>query len=317
LSRFFLRGLVTLAPAVLTLVVFGLLIQTVGKYVTGPINGAIYWSLESNSFGWKVLRRIEIDPFDLDFVDKNSLPVGLAAEELATPLGKTELLLLREERSSFFKDFDELAINGERLREEVAGRVHPVFGVALSLLLVLWLGWMMGSFVGKRTVARLDKAMHAIPIVRSVYPYSKQLVEFFFAEKKIEFDTVVFVPYPSPGLWSIAFVTSSALKTLREETGRRFVGVFVPSSPMPMTGYTIFVEHHRIIPVSISVDEALRITMTGGVLIPDRERVDDPMVDDWEPSLPALEEALRPDSESEAPPDDEDDASAGDTKQQE
>jgi uncharacterized membrane protein len=111
--------------------------------------------------------------------------------------------------------------------------------------------------------------------VKSVYPYSKQLVEFFFAEKQIEFDTVVAIPYPSPGIWSIAFITSSSLKTLREETGKELVSAFVPSSPMPMTGYTVFIEPDRIIPLPISIDEALRITMTGGVLIPPNEKVDD------------------------------------------
>ena len=58
---------------------------------------------------------------------------------------------------------------------------------------------------------------------------------------------------------------------MREETGLNLVAVFVPSSPMPMTGYTIFVEANRLIPLPISVDEALRVTVSGGVLIPPGE----------------------------------------------
>ena len=69
----------------------------------------------------------------------------------------------------------------------------------MSLLLVLWLGWLVGGFLGRRTVQKLDQGLNLIPIVRSIYPYSKQLVEFFFAEKQIEFDTVVSIPYPSAG----------------------------------------------------------------------------------------------------------------------
>ena len=295
-ARFFLRGLVTLAPVVLTIVVFGLLYQMVDKYVTSPINSVIYWSLEKNSLGWKALEQLQIDPLSFEYLDEQSLPIDTRNQNQPTadgisPAFITAVELHRAEHHSFFKSFDDLAIDGDKLRTDVAGVVHPVVGIVLSLLLVLWLGWLVGGYMGRHIVARVDQAMHAIPGVRSVYPYSKQLVEFFFAEKKLDFDTVICIPYPSPGLWSIGFVTSSSLKTLREETGERMIGVFIPSSPMPMTGYTIFVAYDQVIPLPISVDEALRITMTGGVLVPPREKVDDPLLDEWEQVLPVVDDA--------------------------
>ena len=297
--RFFLRGLVTLAPVVLTVMVFGLLFQMVNRYVTRPINNAIYWSLEKNSFGWDALARLDIDPYDLDNLDIDVLPLDLRDEQRANTAGYASpafvnaLALYRAENESFFKDYEELCIDEGRVRGKVENVVHPLIGVVLSILVVLWMGWMVSGFLGRRIVARLDHAMHVIPVIKSVYPYSKQLVEFFFAEKKIDFDTVVCVPYPSPGIWSIGFVTSSALKTLREATGHRLVSIFIPSSPMPMTGYTIFIEYHRIVPLPISVDEALRITMTGGVLVPTREKVDDPFLDDWDRAVPVVDDAPR------------------------
>ncbi|MEW6074162.1 MAG: DUF502 domain-containing protein [Planctomycetota bacterium] len=284
MTRFFLRGLVTLAPVVLTIVVFGLLYQMVDRYVTSPINAVIYWVLEKNTVGWKALSVLQIDPLAAEYLDPGKLPIDLQAQSGAeglSPAVVVELETLRAEKSSFFKDFDDLAIDGDKLRKKVVTVVHPFVGIVLSLLLVLWLGWIVGGFVGRRIVARLDQAMQAIPVVRSVYPYSKQLVEFFFAEKKLEFDTVVCLPYPSPGLWSLGFVTSNALKTLREETGDRLISVFVPSSPVPMTGYTIFVAYDRVIPLPITVDEAARIIMTGGVLVPSRERVEDSLLTGW------------------------------------
>ena len=278
LGRFFFRGLVTLLPVILTLIVFGLLFQFVNQYVTAPINRAIYWSLDHNALGWQGLERLGIDPFDRAYLEEASLPVYL--QDIARNTGadsdifRDALRVHREDHLSFLRDFGELGINGDRLRSDVKGVVHPLVGVLVSILLVFWLGWVAGAFVGRKLLARLDRAMHLIPVVKSVYPYSKQLVEFFFAEKDYDFDTVVSVPYPSEGLWSIGFVTSSSLKTLRSETGIDLVSVFVPSSPMPMTGYTIFVDPRRLVPIPISVDEALRITMTGGVLIPPHERVD-------------------------------------------
>ncbi|HED64213.1 MAG TPA: DUF502 domain-containing protein [Planctomycetes bacterium] len=294
LGGFFLRGLVTLLPVVLTIVVFGLLFQMVNRYVTGPINDAIYWSLERNALGWKALDELNIDPLSLDYlardeVDDDDILDLVRTRSWSDPYVIDQLQIKRSQRLSFFRDLDALWIDHEKLRSSVAGVVHPVIGVLISILVVLSLGWTVGGFVGRRIVQSLDQAMHKIPGVRSVYPYSKQLVEFFFAEKKLEFDTVVAVPYPSPGIWSIAFVTGDSLRTVREQTGKPLITCFVPSSPMPMTGYTIFVDAARVIPLPISVDEALRITMTGGVLVPPHETVE-------------LLHDLQEDDDSEAPP---------------
>jgi uncharacterized membrane protein len=277
-ARFFLRGLITLLPIVLTLVVFGLAYNVVTTYVTRPINRTIYWSLEHNALGWKALDFLEINPYDPLFLDTDALPPHLKDAASRAPLGYQDpafLAALAEHRdlhAGIFRNFEELAIRPTALRRSVEERVHPLIGVVLSLLLVLWLGWLVGGFVGRRIVTRVDRMFHAIPLVRTVYPYSKQLVEFFFAEKKIDFDTVVAIPYPGYHLHSLAFVTNHALRTIQESVGEEMVTCFVPSSPMPMTGYTLFVRARDIIPLKITVDEALRITMSGGVLIPPAEQ---------------------------------------------
>jgi uncharacterized membrane protein len=120
---------------------------------------------------------------------------------------------------------------------------------------------------------RGERFFAKIPLVRSIYPYAKQLVDFFLAERSFDFDTVVAVPYPRHGLYSMGFVTSSAMKTLRKTSGDNLISIFIPSSPMPMTGYTIFVPVEEVVPLPITVDEALRTIVSGGVLIPPHERV--------------------------------------------
>lgn len=274
LASFFFRGVVTLLPVVLTLVVFGLLFQMVNRYVTGPINAVIYWSLERNAVGWKALDALGIDPLSSDYLDPELLPLELRRLANNSSEGFTEALsVYRHEHLGFLRDPFDLAIRADRLREDVKKRVHPLVGVVLSVLLVLWLGWVVGGFVGRRLMQHVDRTMTLIPVVKSVYPYSKQLVEFFFAKKKIEFDTVVAVPYPSEGFWALAFVTNGSMRTIDRVSGKELVCVFLPSSPMPMTGYTMFVEAERVIALPISVDEAIRTIMTGGVLIPPQERV--------------------------------------------
>jgi uncharacterized membrane protein len=185
-ASFFLRGVVTLLPVVLTLVVFGLLFQMVNRYVTAPLNAVIYWSLERNALGWQALELLGVDPLSSDYLDPELLPLDLQTLARTSPAGFNDprfqdaLSLQRHEHLGLLRDLDDLAIRSERLRADVKGRVHPLIGVVLSLLLVLWLGWLVGGFVGRRIVAHLDRTMLLIPVVKSVYPYSKQLVEFFF-----------------------------------------------------------------------------------------------------------------------------------------
>lgn len=279
LTGFFFRGVVTLLPVVLTLVVFGLLFQMVNRYVTGPINGVIYWSLERNALGWQALELLGIDPLASDYLATGLLPIDLQSLGATSPEGFNDLrfqeglALYRHEHLGFLRDPDDLAIQAERLRGDVRAHVPPLIGVLLSLLLVLWLGWLVGGFVGRRFMQHVDRTMTLIPVVKSVYPHSKQLVEFFFEKKKLEFDTVVAVPYPSEGFWAVAFVTNGSLRSLDRGTGKELVCVFLPSSPMPMTGWTVFVDSQRVIPLPLTVDEAVRIIMTGGVLLPPEELV--------------------------------------------
>lgn len=279
LTGFFFKGLVTLLPVGLTLVVFGLLFQMVNRYVTGPINAVIYWSLERNAVGWQALGWIGIDPLASDYLATELLPVDLQSLASTSPEGFSDLrfqealALHRHEHLGLLRDPDDLAIRAERLRNDVRAHVPPIIGVLLSLLLVLWLGWLVGGFVGRRFMQHVDRTMTLIPVVKSVYPHSKQLVEFFFEKKKLEFDTVVAVPYPSEGFWAIAFVTNGSLRSLDAATGKELVAVFLPSSPMPMTGWTVFVDSKRVLRLPLTVDEAVRIIMTGGVLLPARELV--------------------------------------------
>jgi uncharacterized membrane protein len=278
-TAFFFRGIVTLLPVGLTLVIFGLLFQMVNRYVTGPINAVIYWSLERNALGWKALDILGLDPLSSDYLATELLPLDLQTIATTSPEGFNDrrfveaLSLYRHEHLGLLRDPSDLAIRADKLRDSVKGRVHPLVGVVLSILLVLWLGWLVGGFVGRRFMQHVDRTMTLIPVVRSVYPYSKQMVDFFFKKKKVEFDTVVAVPYPSNGFWAIAFVTNGSMRTLDEQSGKALVCVFLPSSPMPMTGYTVFIEVERVIRLPISVDEAVRIVMTGGVLLPGQEFV--------------------------------------------
>ena len=270
------RGMVTLLPAVLTIFVFVTLLQFVDRYLASPINRVISASLEGNGLGWKVLDSMGVDPYDVEFVDEDLLPVDLRESARREGLGsasfQARLSNWREGRADFFRDYEKLAIDRERVHEKVS--VPAWIGPALSVLLVLVLGYLAGGFLGRSLIASVDRTLTSLPIVKSVYPYTKQIVDFFLSDKELEFDTVVAAPYPSSGLWAIGFVTGNGLKTINEALGGKYLSVFIPTSPMPMTGYTVFFPAERLIPLSISVDEAIRVVVSAGVVVPPSESIE-------------------------------------------
>ena len=276
LRTFFVRGLLTVLPIVFTFFILAVAFRFVDQYVTGPVNSVLYWTLERNGLGWQALGFMGVDPYEERFLPE-TLPRRLGDRLLVNkvtsenPRYAVIIEEWRAENEHFFRNLDTLAIDPDKLHAAVSLRVPPVVGLAVSILLVLSLGSLTGGIIGRTVLSRGDKAMNRIPIVRSIYPYTKQLTDFFLAERKFEFETVVAVEYPRKGLRSIGFVTSAGLKRLREHTGQNLVSVFVPSSPMPMTGYTIFVPAEDLVPLPLTVDEALRTVVSGGVLIPPHE----------------------------------------------
>lgn len=144
----------------------------------------------------------------------------------------------------------------------------------LGLALVVLLGFLARNFFGRKFVSLLEWFVTRVPVVKSIYPHAKQLVEFFFTDSKpIEFNTVAVIEYPRHGLWSIAFVTGAGLKAVQEATGRRMVTVYVPSSPAPMTGYCMVMPAEDVIQVDVSVEDAMKFVISGGVLAPQEQLV--------------------------------------------
>ncbi len=147
--------------------------------------------------------------------------------------------------------------------------------MAIIVLLLFLLGWWFSGFLGRKVVAAFERGLTRVPLIGAIYPYVKQVTEFFFGEeRKVEFDRVVSIPYPRPGVYSLGFMTGNCMRSLNEARGSELISVFVPSSPMPATGYTLFVPVADIIPLKLSVEEALRVVISGGVLIPPQEMVE-------------------------------------------
>ena len=141
-------------------------------------------------------------------------------------------------------------------------------GIVLALIVIYIIGRFLASYVGRAIWRTLERALLRAPLIRTIYPSVKTVTDFLLSKPAISVSRVVAVEYPRKGVWSVGLVTNTGMKTLAEAAGTELLTIFVPSSPTPITGYTITVRREEVIDLSMTVDEALRFTVSGGVLIP-------------------------------------------------
>lgn len=144
----------------------------------------------------------------------------------------------------------------------------------VMLVAIVWLiGFVLATYVGRVLFRRLDRAYRRIPLIRVVYPAVKQVTDFFLVRRNVRFSRVVAVQYPRLGVYSIGFITGDGLSQIRAEDGEQLMSVFIPSSPAPITGYTLFIRRSEVISLDLSIDEAIKLVVSGGVVVPDRENL--------------------------------------------
>lgn len=293
ITKAFLKGLSILLPAVITIAIFAwawdiLRTNVVELTISGVDMIAVFPERELSSAEiehLRVNRPAKYDVYQAWIKGEQPIPSGINGE-------RTQRMVLvgdlPEESWGYSPPMKprgllQYILDANQWRREY----HPVTGrperyhwfdyllaSVLGLVLVVLLGFLARNFIGRRFVSLLEWFVTRVPVVKSIYPHAKQLVDFFFTDNKpIEFDTVAIVEYPRVGLWSICFVTGSGLKTLQDTTKRRLVTIYVPSSPAPMTGYTMLVAAEEVIPVDMSVEDAMKFVISGGVLAPKEELV--------------------------------------------
>ncbi len=141
-------------------------------------------------------------------------------------------------------------------------------GILLAFVLIYVVGRFVASFVGRSSLRIIEAGLRRLPVIRQLYPHVKQVTDTFFTEKKLEFSRVVAVQYPRKDIWSLGLVTARGMRKMRDTVGEDMLAIFIPSSPTPVTGYTIMVRKEDVIDLPLSIDEAFRFTISGGVVQP-------------------------------------------------
>jgi uncharacterized membrane protein len=157
------------------------------------------------------------------------------------------------------------------LSARVFGYTVPGIGAVLALLLIFVLGELAHSVVGRRVLRGGESAIARIPVVRSVYLGTREVTRAFSGDRARSFRRVVFIPYPIESSWCLAFVTAEF--EVRTETGSsRMVSVFMPSTPNPTTGFYLIYPIEKVLATDLSIEEAGRMVISGGILAPHQSR---------------------------------------------
>ena len=255
---FFVKGLAILLPSVLTLWIVVQLFLFVQTRVAEPINVGIRFGV------------IRLAPYILP------------------PTRQPEWLVVSDERIQQLlaeRPASERPISAGTLRKQIQQRNLKAFwddywylrgiGLVVAIVLIYLAGRVLGGYIGRRVYGRVELFLARIPVFKQVYPHVKQVVEFLFGERdKLRFNRVVLVEYPRKGIWTVGLMTGDTMKAVETAAGGECITVFIPSSPTPFTGYTITVFRKDAIDLPISVEEALRFIITGGVLIPESQNPD-------------------------------------------
>jgi uncharacterized membrane protein len=144
----------------------------------------------------------------------------------------------------------------------------PGLGVIATLVLIFVAGLLTTSYAGARIFRFAEALVDRIPLIRGIYQAIKQIVQTMVSKEGQSFKKVVLVEFPREGLYTVAFVTGTTTGELRDKTGGRCINIFVPTTPNPTSGYYMMVPEDRATTLEMSVEEAFKLIISGGMITP-------------------------------------------------
>lgn len=149
--------------------------------------------------------------------------------------------------------------------QDIPQMVRLVLGFTLLVLVIYVVGFLASHLIGRRLLQVWDGFISRVPLARLVYGTTKQFTDNFFSNR-FAFRQVVAVEYPRPGTYALGFLTSG--KTWEMENGTTVHTVYLPNTPNPTGGRIMLVPPRRLLRVKMSVEEAIKLIVSGGMVSP-------------------------------------------------
>lgn len=161
----------------------------------------------------------------------------------------------------------------------IGGLIFAIFGINIpglglvsTIVLIFLAGLFATNVLGKRLIELGDKIIKRIPLVSSVYLGVKQIMEAIFTQNRSSFKQVVMVEYPKEGIYTLAFVTGEGVGEVQDKTADKVINLFVPTTPNPTSGFFLMVPEKDVVPLEMSVQEGLKMIISGGMITPDEKK---------------------------------------------
>jgi uncharacterized membrane protein len=263
-----LRGLGFLSPPLLTIVIFLWIGATIGQYAIEPVfkttRSVIVWRI-------KDIRSPKEIPSDIQDIEE---PVTIDGNSyLRTKDGYYV-------PSDVYNEVED-EVGNEPIPDTALGvyqsyveikYLRPYWVIPFYILLFIFILYLLGKFMaagaGRVFWNVFERGIGQVPLVRNVYSAVKQVSDFVLAQQNVEFSRVVAVEWPRKGIWTVALVTGESLPEISAAVNEPVLSVLIPTSPMPMTGFTVTVKKSETIDLSLSFDQALQYIISAGVAVP-------------------------------------------------
>ena len=147
----------------------------------------------------------------------------------------------------------------------------PGLGLIIVFLFTTFVGILATGLFGRTLIRLWENILNRMPVVRSVYSAIKQILETVMATQSDAFRQAVLVEYPRKDIWAIGFVTGSTKGEVSENVNKKMVNVFMPTTPNPTSGFLLFFPEKDLIFLEMSVEDALKLVVSGGMVVPKRK----------------------------------------------
>ncbi len=259
-----LRGLAVLAPPLFTILIFVWVISMTHNYVLAPLTSGA-----REVFVWTISDTKE----DLTLTDPEKQTAVFDGQTYQSIANGTfipqKIYNLVESNPGEPAPQTAKAIYRRYINLTYLRPYYSVpFFLTVFVLLLYLLGKFMAAGIGHFFWNLLERGIHRLPLIRNVYSSVKQVSDFLFTGREIEYTRVVAVEYPRKGIWSLGLVTGESMLDIRSAANEPVLSVLIPTSPMPVTGYTITVLKSEAIDLNITIDQAFQFIVSCGVVVP-------------------------------------------------
>ena len=151
----------------------------------------------------------------------------------------------------------------------------PGFGVLVLLVFLTLVGALAAGLVGRLMLRWGESILNRMPVIRGIYSALKQLFESVLSQQSSAFRQCVLVEYPRRGIWALGFISGITEGEVQSLTAEEVVNVFLPTTPNPTSGFLLFVPRSDVIPLTMTVEEGIKMVISGGIVVPPDRRPKD------------------------------------------